>query len=115
MVPGKGTKMIKIFVIMFVVIFDYTGGQTRRAEIPMESVEKCFEQKRLVDKDPSVLYYNGKNIVNLQYGCVRYLKNYVEECEILPMDYVNKKECIPYWDHWSKHSRGESGTYKIEE
>ncbi len=46
---------------------------------------------------------------------LRSLKNYVEECEILPMDYKTKKECIPYWDHWGKHSRGESGTYRNEE
>ena len=106
--------MIEVFVIMFVVIFDYTGGYSR-TEIPMESVEQCFEHKRLVDKDPSVLYYEGKNIENLEYGCVRYLKNYVEECEVLPMDHVNKKECIPYWNHWGKHSRSESGTFKTEE
>jgi len=103
--------MIHIFVIMFVVIFDYSNGVQTSMELKFDTVEECFVHKRLVDKDPSVLYYNGKNIVNLQYGCVRYLKNYVEECEILPMDYENKKECIPYWDHWGKHSRSESGTY----
>ena len=76
---------------------------------------KCFDQKRKVDADPSQLYYEGKKIVDLQWGCVRYMKKYVEECELLPMDYENKKECIPYWNHWGKHSRSESGTYTIEE
>jgi len=107
--------MINIFVIMFVVIFDYSNGVQTSMELEFDTVEKCFEHKRLVDRDPSVLYYQGKNIENLEYGCVRYLKNYVEECEILPMDYVNKKECIPYWDHWGNHSRGERGTFKTEE
>ena len=45
----------------------------------------------------------------------RYLKNYVEECELLPMDYNEKPECAPYWEHWGKHSRGEKGTYKYKE
>ena len=107
--------MINVFVIMFVVIFDYENGAQRTMELEMESVEQCFEQKRKVDKDPSQLYYEGKKIVNLEWGCVRYLKNYVEECELLPMDYVNKPGCIPYWDHWGKHSRSESSTYTTEE
>ena len=107
--------MIKIFVIMFVVIFDYTNGAQRSIELEFETVEQCFEHKRKVDKDPTQLYYEGKSIENLEYGCVRYLKNYVEECEILPMDYDTKKACIPYWDHWGNHSRGESGTYTNEE
>ena len=107
--------MINVFVIMFVVIFEYDNGATRTMELEMETIEQCFEQKRKVDEDPSQLYYEGKKIKNLEWGCVRYLKNYVEECELLPMDYVNKKECIPYWNHWGKHSRGESATYTIEE
>jgi len=103
--------MIKIFIIMFVVIFDYDNGEQRSMQLEFENVEQCFEHKRSVDKDPTKLYYEGKHIENLEYGCVRYLKNYVEECEILPMDFVNKKECIPYWDHWGSHSRSESGTF----
>ena len=103
--------MINVFVIMFVVIFEYQSGEVRRMELEMESVEQCFDQKRKVDADPSQLYYEGKKIVDLQWGCVRYMKKYVEECELLPMDYVNKKECIPYWNHWGRHSRSESGTY----
>ena len=107
--------MINVFVIMFVVIFEYDNGATRTMEWEIEKIEQCIEQKRKVDEDPSHLYYEEKKIKNLEWGCVRYLKNYVEECELLPMDYVNKKECIPYWNHWGKHSRGESGTYTIEE
>ena len=36
---------------------------------------------------------------------VKRIKRYVEECELLPMDYVNKKQCIPYWEHWAKNRR----------
>ena len=99
---------------MFVVYFDY-AGVTQKMDMKFDTVEQCFEQVKKVDEDPSVLYFEGKNINNIEYGCVRYLKNYVEECEQLPMDYENKKECIPYWNHWAKHSRSESGTYTIEE
>ena len=49
--------MINVFVIMFVVIFEYQGGEVRRMELEMESVEQCFDQKRKVDADPSQLYY----------------------------------------------------------
>ena len=106
--------MIEIFYYMFVVYFDY-AGVTRKMDMQFDTVEQCFEQVKKVDEDPSVLYFEGKNINNIEYGCVRYLKNYVEECEQLPMDYENKKECIPYWNHWAKHSRSESGIYTIEE
>ena len=91
--------MIDIFVIMFVVMFDYSGT-TNEMKLRFDNVDQCFEHKRKVDKDPSVLYFEGRKVTNIEYGCVRYLKNYVEECEQLPMDYVNKKQCIPYWDHW---------------
>ena len=106
--------MIEIFVIMFVVLFDHQGTPSEMST-RFETVEECFDYKRQVDNDRSILHFEEKNITNLEYGCVRYLKKYVEECEVLPMDHVNKKECIPYWDHWGKHSRGEGGTFKIEE
>ena len=53
----------------------------------------------------SVLYYEREWIDTLEYGCVKRIKRYVEECELLPMDYVNKKQCIPYWEHWAKNRR----------
>jgi len=52
-----------------------------------------------------VLYYERQWIDTLEYGCVKRIKRYVEECELLPMDYVNKKQCIPYWEHWAKNRR----------
>ena len=108
--------MVNIFIIMFVVMFDHQGT---KGEITteFETVEQCFEHKRGVDKNPSVnleLYFEGKTVTNIEYGCVRYLKNYVEECEVLPMDPVKNKECIPYWNHWATHSRSERGTYYFE-
>ena len=57
--------MINVFIIMFVVIFEYQGGEFRKMELEMESVEQCFEQKAKVDADPTELYYEGKKIVNL--------------------------------------------------
>jgi hypothetical protein len=105
--------MIDIFVIMFVVMFNHQGT-TSEMSLRFDTVEQCFEHKRKVDKDPTSLEL-PKIATDIEYGCVRYLKNYVEECEQLPMDYVNKKECIPYWDHWGSHSRSERGTFRIEE
>ena len=106
--------MIDIWTILFVVLFDYRGV-VKEMSIEFDTVEQCFEHKKKVDKDPSVLFFEKKHISKIEYGCVRYLKKYVEECELLPMDYVNKKECIPYWEHWSNHSRSESGTYQYKE
>jgi len=106
--------MIDIWTILFLVLFDYQGV-VKEMSIEFDTVEQCFEHKKKVDKDPSVLFYEKKYINNIEYGCVRYLKNYVEECELLPMDYNEKPECAPYWEHWGKHSRGEKGTYKYKE
>ena len=106
--------MIEIFYIMFVVMFDYQGI-TSEMNLQFDTEEQCFEHVRKVDEDPTVLYFEGRNVTNIKYGCIRYLRNFVEECEVLPHDVVNKKECIPYWNHWAKHSRSESGTYTNEE
>ena len=65
---------------------------------------QCFVFEEMVSKKPS-LVAKGKMVKSLQFGCVKYLRRYVEECEILPMDYINKKECIPYWDYYGKNSR----------
>jgi len=34
--------MIKIFIIMFVVIFDYDNGEQRSMQLEFENVEQCF-------------------------------------------------------------------------
>ena len=85
---------------MFVVIIN--GTVIEKTEF--ETTEQCFVFEEMVSKKPS-LVTKGKMVESLQFGCVRYLRRYVEECEILPMDYINKKECIPYWDYYGKNSR----------
>jgi hypothetical protein len=92
---------INIWTFFFVVVFNnqYTSA------IEYNSLEQCLQQQYEVEKDPSVLYYEREWIDTLEYGCVKRIKRYVEECELLPMDYVNKKQCIPYWEHWAKNRR----------
>ena len=75
------------------------------SSIEYDSLEQCLQQQYEVEKNPSVLYYERQWIDTLEYGCVKRIKRYVEECELLPMDYVNKKQCIPYWEHWAKNRR----------
>ena len=91
---------INIWLIMLVVIIN--GKIIEKTEF--ETIEQCFVFEEMVSKKPS-LVAKGKMVKSLQFGCVKYLRRYVEECEILPMDYINKKECIPYWDYYGKNSR----------
>ena len=97
-------------------MFDHQGTAGEITTV-FDTVEQCFAHKREVDKNPTVfheLYFQGNTVTNIEYGCIRYLKNYVEECEVVPMDPVTNKECIPYWNHWATHSRHERGTYYYE-
>ena len=91
---------INIWLIMFVVIIN--GKIIEKTEF--ETTEQCFVFEEMVSKKPS-LVTKGKMVESLQFGCVRYLRRYVEECEILPMDFMKKKECITYWDYYGKNSR----------
>ena len=95
------TMTINIWTFFFVVVFNnqYVSA------IEYNSLEQCLEQQYSVENDPSVLYYNDKPITTIEYGCVKRIRRYVEQCELLPMDYVNKKECIPYWNHWGNNRR----------
>ena len=92
---------INIWTFFFVVVFNNQYASS----IEYDSLEQCLQQQYKVEKDPSVLYYEREWIDTLEYGCVKRIKRYVEECELLPMDYVNKKQCIPYWEHWAKNRR----------
>jgi hypothetical protein len=92
---------INIWTFFFVVVFNNQYASS----IEYDSLEQCLQQQYEVEKNPSVLYYERQWIDTLEYGCVKRIKRYVEECELLPMDYVNKKQCIPYWEHWAKNRR----------
>tara|TARA_Y100000992_G_scaffold79926_1_gene50755 strand:- start:2344 stop:2628 length:285 start_codon:yes stop_codon:yes gene_type:complete len=92
---------INIWTFFFVVVFNNQYASS----IEYDSLEQCLQQQYEVEKNPSVLYYEREWIDTLEYGCVKRIKRYVEECELLPMDYVNKKQCIPYWEHWAKNRR----------
>jgi hypothetical protein len=84
---------INIWTFFFVVVFNNQYATS----VEYETLEKCLTQQYSVEKDSSLLY--------IEYGCVKRIRRYVEQCELLPMDYVNKKECIPYWDHWANNRR----------
>jgi hypothetical protein len=92
---------ISIYAFAFVVIFN----EKAKIEIPYDSMQSCYIAEVMVDKDPSRLYYTKRGIDSITYGCERILKRYVEECERLPMDFVNKKACIPYWEYYSENAR----------
>jgi|TARA_B100001758_G_C18397502_1_gene606871 hypothetical protein len=92
---------INIWTFFFVVVFNNQYASS----IEYDSLEQCLQQQYEVEKNPSVLYYEREWIDTVEYGCVKRIKRYVEECELLPMDYVNKKQCIPYWEHWAKNRR----------
>ena len=95
------TMAINIWTFFFVVVFNNQYASS----IEYDSLEQCLQQQYEVEKNPSVLYYEREWIDTVEYGCVKRIKRYVEECELLPMDYVNKKQCIPYWEHWAKNRR----------
>ena len=95
------TMAINISTFFFVVVFNNQYASS----IEYDSLEQCLQQQYEVEKNPNVLYYEREWIDTVEYGCVKRIKRYVEECELLPMDYVNKKQCIPYWEHWAKNRR----------
>ena len=95
------TMAINIWTFFFVVVFNNQYASS----IEYDSLEQCLQQQYEVEKNPNVLYYEREWIDTVEYGCVKRIKRYVEECELLPMDYVNKKQCIPYWEHWAKNRR----------
>ena len=91
---------INIWLIMFIVIINGNIKESTQ----FETLEQCLGFEQMVSKNPS-LVTQGKMVESIQFGCLRLLKRYVEECEVVPMDYVNKKECIPYWNHWGGNPR----------
>ena len=91
---------INIWLILFIV----TINGNIEDSIEYETMEQCLGFEQMVSKKPS-LVTQGKMVESLQFGCVKYIRRYVEECEVVPMDYVNKKDCIPYWEHYGKNSR----------
>ena len=95
------TMAINIWTFFFVVVFNNQYATS----VEYETLEKCLTQQYAVEKDPSLLYYDDRDIITIEYGCVKRMRRYVEQCELLPMDYVNKKQCIPYWNHWAKNRR----------
>ncbi len=95
------TMAINIWTFFFVVVFN---NQFQSA-IEYDSLEKCLVQQYAVEKDPSLLYYDDRPITKIEYGCVKRVKRYVEQCEVIPIDYIKHKACIPYWNHWGNNRR----------
>ncbi len=57
--------MIETAFIMFI-----TFNGLYRIEIPYPTLEMCKRSEKLIEQDPSRLWYNSKGIKQIEYGCI---------------------------------------------